>query len=87
MARWRDRGEPDPVPAWIGHDGFVLADWAWPEDLALPPALAEHRARGRWVATRHRWLMEHPDVGAELLEQLRARSRGKRPGMRHNEDV
>ena len=84
MARWRDRGEPEPVPAWIGHGGFVLADWEWPEDITLDPALAEYRARGRWVATRHRWLQEHPDAAEVLLEQLRERCREKRRGMRHN---
>lgn len=80
MARWRDRGEPEPMPAWIGHDGFVPADWAWPADLELPGWLAEHRAHGRWVATRHRWLQEHPDAGEILLEQLRERCREKRGG-------
>ena len=90
MARWRDRGGPEPMPDWIRHasdGGFVLADWEWPEDCALPAELAVHRARGRWVATRHRWLQEHPDVGDLLLEQLQRRGREKRRGMRDNGEV
>jgi hypothetical protein len=84
MARWRDRGDPEPViPDWIRHEydgGFVLADWEWPEDCALPGPLAEQVARGRWVAARHRWLAGHTDVGEILLEQLWERCREKRDG-------
>src|SRR5437764_9199989 len=72
VARWRDRGDPEPViPDWIRHEcdgGFAPGDWAWPEDFGLDPVLARHRAMGRWVAARHRWLQEHDDV-AELLFQ------------------
>jgi hypothetical protein len=81
MARWRRQDEEPVIPDWIRHEcdgGFVQADWAWPEDFGLDPMLAEHRARGRWVATRHRWLSEHPDVADILLEQLRERCREKR---------
>ena len=76
-------GRPGAGADWIRHEsdgGFVLADWEWPEDCALPGPLAEHRAHGRWVATRHRWLQEHPDVGEILLEQLQDRARWKREG-------
>jgi hypothetical protein len=81
VARWR-RGDPEPVvPDWIRHEsdgGFVLADWEWPEDRGLPAMWAEHRAKGRWVAARHRWLQEHPDVSAVLFQQLRDRIAVKR---------
>ena len=75
MARWRQRDKPEPViPDWIRHEGdggFVLADWELPEDCALPSWFAEHQAKARWVAARFRWLQEHPDVSAVLLQQLR----------------
>jgi hypothetical protein len=82
MARWRDRGDPEPViPDWIRHEcdgGFVPADWAWPEDFGLDPVLARHRAMGRWVAARHRWLQEHDDVAELLFQQLKDRVARKR---------
>lgn len=84
MARWRDRGDPEPViPDWVRHasdGGFALSGWELPGDCALPRWQAEQVAKGRWIRARHEWLNEpgHEDVAEVLLEQLRERCREKR---------
>lgn len=63
------------MPAWVQHDGFVMAGWMEPADFGADPWVAESRGRARWIKARVEWLDAHPDVFDILLAQLREMAR------------